>query len=87
LRIKVAQENLFFLEAITIQESIISDRLISFLSRPTALNPISKEKNGQFSSLSNLIKQWRKEFPDGLKFCSFLKLLLLRLVRPETYKV
>jgi hypothetical protein len=37
------------------------------LSRPTALNPITKNNNGQFSSLSQLIKQWRKEFPDGLK--------------------
>ncbi|UBF26799.1 hypothetical protein K9N68_02045 [Kovacikia minuta CCNUW1] len=50
-----------FLEAITIQESIITDRLIGYLSRPTASNPISKNKYGQWPSLHKLIQCWRSE--------------------------
>jgi hypothetical protein len=68
-RIKLAQENHFFLEAITIQESIISDRLISFLSRPESPKPLSKKKNGQFPSFSQLIQHWRSEFSDTSVAC------------------
>jgi hypothetical protein len=74
-RIKLAQENDFFLEAITIQESLISDRLISYLSRPTASNPLSKDKKGQWPSFSNLIKSWRSEFPNGLQVGSYTDLI------------
>lgn len=67
-RIKLAQENHFFLEAITIQESIISDRLISFLSRPTAPKILARNKRGKLPSFGSLIKDyWREEFPDPLK--------------------
>jgi hypothetical protein len=54
LRIRLAQENGFFLEAITIQESIISDRLTSYLTSLTASKPKAK-------TLSDLIRQWRAE--------------------------
>jgi len=74
-RIKLAQENHFFLEAITIQESIISDRLISFLSRPTASKPLSKNKNSQFPSFGKLIEHWRLEFPDALQSGSYVDLI------------
>ncbi|HEY9743857.1 MAG TPA: hypothetical protein V6C90_25495 [Coleofasciculaceae cyanobacterium] len=74
-RIKLAQENDFFLEAITIQESLISDRLISYLSRPTASNPLSKDKKGHWPSFSNLIKSWRSEFPNGLQVGSYTDLI------------
>jgi hypothetical protein len=74
-RIKLAQENHFFLEAITIQESIISDRLFSFLSRPEALKPLSKKKDGQFPSLSQLIQHWRFEFPNALQSGSYPDLI------------
>jgi hypothetical protein len=63
--IRSAQENEFFLEAITIQESIISDRLISYLSRPNAPKPLLKNKNGLYPSFGQLIEQWRSEFPQG----------------------
>jgi hypothetical protein len=63
------------LEAITIQESIISDRLISFLSRPKASRPLSKKKNEQFPSLNQLIRQWRLEFPNALQSGSYLDLI------------
>lgn len=67
-RIKQAQDNDFFLEAITIQESIISDRLISFLSRPEASNSFAKAReNRKFVSFYNLIQHWRLEFPTGLE--------------------
>jgi len=72
-RIKQAQENDFFLEAITIQESIISDRLISFLSRPGASNSFTKEKEQErtkFISFYSLIKHWRSEFKEGIKLSS-----------------
>ena len=67
-RIKQAQDNDFFLEAITIQESIISDRLISFLSRPGASNSFTgARENGKFVSFQKLIQHWRSEFPLGIK--------------------
>ena len=67
-RIEQAQVNDFFLEAITIQESIISDRLISFLSRPGASNSfISNPKKRKFTSFGLLIAAWREEFPNGIK--------------------
>jgi hypothetical protein len=65
-RIKLAQENHFFLEAITIQESIISDRLISFLTQ-TAPNPLTRRRNGRFPMFGKLIDLWRSEFPDKLQ--------------------
>jgi hypothetical protein len=74
-RIKLAQENHFFLEAIAIQESIISDRLFSFLSRPTSPNPLSKNNNGQFPLLSRLIEHWRSQFPDGIQSGSYPDLI------------
>ena len=43
-RIKAAQEKEFFLEAIVIEESIISDRLVSYLSRPGSRNPLIKKR-------------------------------------------
>jgi hypothetical protein len=68
VRIKQAQENNFFLEAITIQESIISDRLISFLSRPGASNSFAKSCGKRnFVSFHSLIQSWREEFPNGLE--------------------
>ncbi|MBD2579780.1 hypothetical protein [Oscillatoria sp. FACHB-1406] len=73
-RIKLALENQFFLEAITIQESIISDRLLSFLSRPDAPNPLVL-KNGSFPSFGKLIKGWRSEFKDGLPSGSYPDLI------------
>ena len=66
-RIKFAQENHFFLEAIAIQESIISDRLIRLLSHPAISNPLTIGNGGRYPSFSRLIDQWRKEFPAGVQ--------------------
>lgn len=65
-RIKLAQENHFFLEAITIQESIISDRLIRFLSLPGSKNPFAKKKKKKYLSFSDLIQAWKVNYPHGL---------------------
>jgi hypothetical protein len=66
---KEIRKSEFFLEAISIQESIISDRLVSFLSRPGASNSFIKAREkGKFVSFYQLIQAWRKEFPNGLKY-------------------
>lgn len=66
LRIRLAKENGFFLEAIVIQESIISDRLISYLFRPTESKALSNNNDNRFISLNNLIQKWSSDFPNGL---------------------
>jgi hypothetical protein len=72
-RIKLAQENGFYLEAIAIQESIISDRLISYLHREIEVT--SSINHSQFTSLNELIKKWRSEFPKGLSSGSYSNLI------------
>ena len=54
-RINAALEQGFFLEAITIEESIISDRLLSYI-----LGVEPKAKVGIKSGLGDLISHWRK---------------------------
>ena len=86
-RIKLAQENHFFLEAITIQESIISDRLISLLTRLGALKPLAQQRNGQYPSFGNLIRLWRSEFSGELQSGSYPDIIAAvdqwRLIRNE----
>jgi hypothetical protein len=65
-RIRASQDADFPLEAVALQESIISDRLISFLSRPAAQRPLAKNKKDKWPQFKELIDRWRKEFPDGL---------------------
>ncbi|MBN8563538.1 MAG: hypothetical protein J0L70_23650 [Leptolyngbya sp. UWPOB_LEPTO1] len=72
-RIRAAQENNFFLEAITIQESIISDRLISYLSGSTVRNPLCLE--GKFIPFKQLIDYWRAEFPEGITIQDYPNLI------------
>lgn len=87
-RIKSAQENLFFLEAITIQESIISDRIISFLSHSTEANQRRRDNSCQYLSLYKLIERWRAEFPNTIKSGKYQDLINAlnewRLARNET---
>jgi hypothetical protein len=73
-RIKLAQENGFYLEAIAIQESIISDRIISYLHHEE-IKAISSTNDSQFISLNNLIQKWRSEFPKGLSSGSYSNLI------------
>lgn len=61
-RIKRAQRNSFFLEAITIEESIISDRLSSYLKN----KELYPKKSG-FISFSDLIKAWKQAYPEPIQ--------------------
>ncbi|MGB7416419.1 MAG: hypothetical protein WA902_19600 [Thermosynechococcaceae cyanobacterium] len=70
-RISLAIENGFFLEAVTIEESIISDRLISYLSRPTTSIPLSEGRHGLYT----LTKKWKSELPSGLPFGEYTDLI------------
>lgn len=70
-RIANAQKEKFYLEAIVIEESIISDRLISYLSRPTAHNPLKKSAHGRWPEFGCLVTEWRKAFPNGLAVKGF----------------
>lgn len=58
-RIKQAQAHDFYLEAVTIEESIITDRLISHLVLSGALEKAEASKK----SFNNLIQVWRKHHP------------------------
>lgn len=72
-RIKLAQENGFYLEAITIQESIISDRIISYLCSQQEATFLINDKN--FPAFNKLIKKWRSEFPCGLSSGNYSNLI------------
>ena len=72
-RMKAALEAGFYFEVITIAESIISDRLISYLARPGA-GSIKKhtKKSGdeQWPGFGKLIEAWKAEFKDGIEVSS-----------------
>jgi len=70
-RIAAARQARFFLEAIAIEESIIADRLISYLSRPEAKKQVAKNKKGQWPGLGQLISALDDEFPEKLKVGDF----------------
>ncbi len=68
-RIKEAQENGFYLEAVAIEESIITDRLISHFVKVGVLERApAKPKHLSFGQL---IQLWRKHVPDPIKQCEF----------------
>lgn len=71
-RISAARQTGFFLEAIAIEESIIADRLVSYLNRPGATHPVSKGKDGQWPGLGKLITALERELlPTGLAIGDF----------------
>ncbi|WP_319422913.1 hypothetical protein [Pleurocapsa sp. FMAR1] len=72
-RIKLAQEHGFYLEAIAIQESIISDRLISYLHSKQEATFSVHDKN--FPSFNKLIKKWRSKFSSGLSSGNYSNLI------------
>lgn len=60
-RIKIANREGFYLEAITLQESIITDRLISYL---TVVGEIQTPTEvHKYPSFGNLIQLWKKQNP------------------------
>lgn len=56
-RIKLACKQGYYLEAVTIEESIVADRMLSYLEKTCHLDLPSGTKN----ILSNLITRWQKE--------------------------
>lgn len=74
-RIQSALENHFYLEAITIEESIISDRLISTFSGSKSLKPLPELKTGRSHSFYQLIEHWRSAFSGGLQSGEYSNLI------------
>lgn len=62
-RMKLAQEEKFYLEAVTIAESIICDRLLSFLVEKGAFEN-EKEETIIKKSFGRLIKLWKSRAVD-----------------------
>lgn len=62
-RISQAQENGYYMEAISIVESIISDRLLSYLIGVGVISIESKEK-AERTFFGQLIDQWRKHLKE-----------------------
>lgn len=61
-RIDSACKDHYFLEAITIEESIISDRLISYLSRSDSPSPLKpKGKRRRYPGFADLIDLFRND--------------------------
>lgn len=56
-RIKLASRQGFFLEAVAIEESIVSDRLLSYLEKTCGL----ELKDGTKGNLNQLIIRWQRE--------------------------
>lgn len=67
-QMKKAIEGKFYLEAITIQESIITDRLLSFVIRKEILVVSNENFHSQNVSLNNLSKLSRVHFEDETLF-------------------
>jgi len=61
-RIKRAIANGYYLEAVTLEESVISDRLLSYFARIGIPEPSSN----RFISLGKLIEQLRKHVPEPI---------------------
>lgn len=58
-RIKQAQEQEFYLEAVTLEESVMTDRLISYLVKKGATERITELH--KYPNFSELIKLWKKQ--------------------------
>jgi len=63
VRIKKAQGYGFYLEAVTLEESIIADRLVSFL---VCVGEIQADTQVEKHSFGYLIQQWTKRVPEPI---------------------
>jgi len=68
VRIKKAHGSGFYLESVTLEESIIADRLISFLVH---VGEIQAESPVEKCSFGQLIKLWRKRVPNVIPAAYF----------------
>lgn len=64
-RIEWAQREKFYLEAIAIEESIISDRLLSFLVGVGRMQ--RPAENARYPGFGQLISEWRKAVPTPIE--------------------
>jgi len=63
VRIKKARGSGFYLEAVTLEESIIADRLVSFL---VCIGEIQAESRVEKCSFGQLIQLWTKRVPQSI---------------------
>lgn len=63
VRIKKAQGYGFYLEAVTLEESIIADRLVSFL---VCVGEIQADSKVEKHSFGQLIQRWMKRVPEPI---------------------
>ncbi len=70
-RIKRSIGHGFFLEAVTLEESIMCDRLISYLCRVQVLKP---DASLERQSFANLIAMWKKQVPAPISDSFFIDL-------------
>jgi hypothetical protein len=63
VRVKKARASRYYLEAVTLEESIIADRLLSFL---VCANEIQAESRTEEYSFGRLIQLWRKRVPQPI---------------------
>src|SRR5687768_12026362 len=63
IRIKKARGSEFYLEAVTLEESILADRLISFL---VCVGEINAESRVEKCSFGQLIQLWTKRAPEPI---------------------
>jgi hypothetical protein len=59
-QLQVAFESEFFLEAVVIAESIISDRLLSYLTQRTQGTDTARKRSVKYINFGDLIRDWRK---------------------------
>ena len=67
-RINLARDQGFFFEAVAIQESIISDRLIGYLTELGVLMAVGERREPGFAKL---IRSWRDAHPDPIRHGDF----------------
>jgi uncharacterized protein Usg len=63
-RIRSAQVKGYYLEAVTLEESIISDRLIGYLIGVGAIQP--KANTYKYPGFGQLLQLWKKQHPDPI---------------------
>jgi hypothetical protein len=68
VRIKKAHGSGFYLEAVTLEESIIADRLLSFL---VCAGEIQAESRVENRSLGQLVQLWKKRVPEPIAATHF----------------
>ncbi|MGB5217309.1 MAG: hypothetical protein WBN66_03320 [Smithella sp.] len=73
-RINQAIDAHFFLEAITIEESIICDRMISYLHGKFGVAFSENDMKSVKTLTGSLLKMWRKHAPEPIAFKNYLDL-------------